>query len=148
MQTSPCHNPVAGHQIATNFCTCQDSTAVVPCTKFCGDHCIRSEVRVKRNFHRIWITMEKPLVKRAPGLRPGVPYLLLTDNLYHGSTPWLGFVHSHHCCEMVSHICWCKVDQLSSGPAKYLSVANELNVDFAKFCMELNFEYLVFCDWN
>ena len=66
METSPCHNSVAGHQIATNFCTCHDSTAVVPCTKFCSDHCIRIEVSVKRNFHRIWIVMENPLVKRAP----------------------------------------------------------------------------------
>ena len=66
METSPCHNSVARHQIATNFCTCHDSTAVVPCTKFCSDHCIRIEVSVKRNFHRIWIAMEKPLVKRAP----------------------------------------------------------------------------------
>ena len=38
--------------------------AVVPCTKFCSDHCIRIEVRVKQNFHRIWIATEKPLVKR------------------------------------------------------------------------------------
>ena len=52
METLPCHNAVAGHQIATNFCTCHDSTAVVPCAKFCSDHCIRIEVRVKRNFHR------------------------------------------------------------------------------------------------
>ena len=66
METSPCCISVAGHQIATSFCTCHDSTAVVPCTKFCGDYCIRSEMRVKRNFHRIWIAMEKPLVKRGP----------------------------------------------------------------------------------
>ena len=67
METSPCCDSVAGHQIATNFCTCHDSTAVVPCTKFCSDHFIRIEMRVKRNFHRIWIAMEKPLVKRGPG---------------------------------------------------------------------------------
>ena len=57
METSPCHNSLAGHQIATNFCTCHDSTAVVPCTKFCSDHGIRIEVGVKRNFHRIWIQL-------------------------------------------------------------------------------------------
>ena len=39
------------------------------CTKFCSDHSIRLEMRVKRNFHRIWNAMEKPLVKRGP-----VPY--------------------------------------------------------------------------
>ena len=41
METSPCCNSVTCHQYATNFCTCHDSTAVVPCTKFCSDHCIR-----------------------------------------------------------------------------------------------------------
>ena len=66
IETSPCCNSVAGHQIATNFCTCHDSTAVVPCTKLCSGHCIRIEMRVKRNFHGIWIAMEKPLVKRGP----------------------------------------------------------------------------------
>ena len=39
----------------------------MPCTNFCSDHPIRIEVRVKQNFHRIWIAMEKPLVKRGPG---------------------------------------------------------------------------------
>ena len=66
MEISSCCNSVTGHQIATNFCTCHDSTAVVPCTKFCSDHFIRREMRVKRNFHRIWNAMEKPLVKRGP----------------------------------------------------------------------------------
>ena len=66
MEASPCCNSVVGHQIATMFCTCHDSTAVVPCTKFCSDHCIRIEMKVKRNFHRIWIAMERPLVKRGP----------------------------------------------------------------------------------
>ena len=64
METSPCCNSVASHQIATNFCICHDSTAVVPCTKFCSYHCIWIEMRVKRNLHRIWIAMEKTLVKR------------------------------------------------------------------------------------
>ena len=57
------HNSVAGHQIATNFCTSHDSTAVVLCTKFCSDHSIRIVMRVKRNFNQIWIAMEKTLVK-------------------------------------------------------------------------------------
>ena len=68
METSPCCYSVAGYQIATNFSTCHDSTAVVPCTKFYSDHCIRIEQRVKQNFHRIWIAIEKPLVKRGLGL--------------------------------------------------------------------------------
>ena len=66
MESSPCCNSVTGHQIATNFGTWHDSTAVVPCTNFCSDHCIVIEMRAKRNFHRIWIAREKPLVKRGP----------------------------------------------------------------------------------
>ena len=66
METSPCCNSFACHQIATNFCTCHDSTAVVPCAKFCSDHCVRIEAKVKLNFHRIWIAMEDTLVKRGP----------------------------------------------------------------------------------
>ena len=31
-------------------------------TTFCSDHRIRIKVRVKQNFHRIWIAMEKPFV--------------------------------------------------------------------------------------
>ena len=64
METSPCCKSVAGHEIATNVCTCHDSTAVVARTKFCSDPCHRIEVRVKQNFPRIWIAMEKTLVKR------------------------------------------------------------------------------------
>ena len=63
---------IACHQIATIFCTCHDSTAVVPSAKFCCDHSVRIEVRVQRNFNRIWIAMEKPLVKWAR-LVTGVP---------------------------------------------------------------------------
>ena len=75
METLPCCNSVAGHQITTNFCTCHDSTAVVPCTKFCSYHCIRIEMRVKRNFHRIWIAMEKPLVKQGPGKKTSLYWI-------------------------------------------------------------------------
>ena len=44
------------------------TTAQLSChvQNFCSDHCIRIEMRVKRYFHRIWIAMEKPLVKRGP----------------------------------------------------------------------------------
>ena len=60
-------NSVAGDRIATKFCTCQDSTAVVPCAKFCSDHFIRIWMTVKWNLHRIWIVMKKLLMKWAPG---------------------------------------------------------------------------------
>ena len=63
MENSLCCNSMAGHQIATNFCT-----AVVSCTKFCSDHYVKMEVRVKWTFHQIQIAMEKNLVKWAPAL--------------------------------------------------------------------------------
>ena len=59
-------NSTTGHQIATNFCTYHDSTAVVLCTKYWSDHCVRIRKTVMRNFHRIWNAMDKPLLKRAP----------------------------------------------------------------------------------
>ena len=58
METLPCCNSVAGHQIATIFCKI---------CKILLRSCIRLEVRVKRYFHQIWIAMENPLVKRGPG---------------------------------------------------------------------------------
>ena len=36
----------------------------MPYTIFYSGHCIRIEVKVKQNVHRIWIAMEKPLKKR------------------------------------------------------------------------------------
>ena len=54
------------YHIATKFCTCHDSTAVVPCAKFHSDHFMTSWMRAVWNFHRIWITMEKSFVKWAP----------------------------------------------------------------------------------
>ena len=47
MEMSPCCNSIAGYQMAANFCTCHDSTAVVPWTKFCSDHFGRIEVSEK-----------------------------------------------------------------------------------------------------
>ena len=68
METSPCCYSIAGPQIVKHLYPCHDSTVVVPCTKFCSDHFVGIEgERVKQNFHRIWIAMEKPLLKRGPG---------------------------------------------------------------------------------
>ena len=67
VEASPCCNSVTGHWIATGFCTCHDSTAVVPCTKFCSIHCIRIEMRAKWGFHPIWVAMGEPFVIRGPG---------------------------------------------------------------------------------
>ena len=47
-----------GNEIATNFCTCHDSCAVVTCAKFCGDHFVIIRLRVKGNCIWIWITSE------------------------------------------------------------------------------------------
>ena len=51
----PCCNSVIsvlGHQIATKFCTCHDSFAVVACANFCSDH-----------FARIWMTAQQMFLK-------------------------------------------------------------------------------------
>ena len=41
METLPSCNYIVGHQTATNFCECHDSIAVVSCTKFCSDRCVK-----------------------------------------------------------------------------------------------------------
>ena len=53
-----CCNSAPDDQIASNFCTCHNSTAVVACAKFCSNHFIKNWMRAKQNFHRIWIMME------------------------------------------------------------------------------------------
>ena len=40
MEIFPCYISSRGHQIASKFCTCHDSYAVVACAKFCSDHLI------------------------------------------------------------------------------------------------------------
>ena len=66
MEISFSCNSIAGDHITTKFCTRHDSIAVMPCAKFCSDHFIRIWMRGKWNFHRIWIVMERLLVKWAP----------------------------------------------------------------------------------
>ena len=56
-KTISCNSTPLYH-IATKFCTCHDSTAVVACAKFCSDHNIIHWMRFKHNFHWLWITIE------------------------------------------------------------------------------------------
>ena len=56
-------NCIVGYHIATKFCTCHDSTTVVPYAKFDSDHFSTSWTSAERIFHRIWISMEKSFVK-------------------------------------------------------------------------------------
>ena len=53
-----------------------------PCTKFCSDHCIRIEMRVKQGFHRVWIAMGEPLVKRALVPNTSDFYVMFTEHKY------------------------------------------------------------------
>ena len=53
--------------IATKFCTWHDSCAVVACAKICGNLPVSNGITARRDFHQIWITSKKSLVKRAPG---------------------------------------------------------------------------------
>ena len=68
METSSC-NSITGHQITTIFCTWHDSTTVVSCAKFCGNHFLQIALRAKQSFHWIWISVEKALWKWTPGGR-------------------------------------------------------------------------------
>ena len=55
--------PLLATRLQKKICT----SHVMPCTKFCSDHFNRTKVRVKWNFHRIWIAMENLLVNQASG---------------------------------------------------------------------------------
>ena len=63
MENMHCCKSMTDHQIATNFCTCHDSIAVMSCAKFRGNHFVRNGRTAKQNFHKIWIAMEKLQVK-------------------------------------------------------------------------------------
>ena len=63
MEISFCSHPNTNKVIATIFGTWHDSWAVVACAKFCCDMITSNWIRAKWNFHRIWIVMEKSLVK-------------------------------------------------------------------------------------
>ena len=66
METSPCHNSVAGRQIATICCTCHDSTTVVPCTNFLLRSLYKNRGENETKFPSNLNCDGKPLVKRAP----------------------------------------------------------------------------------
>ena len=67
MEISFCSHPNNDIVIATIFGTWHDSWAVVACAKFCRDMITSNWIKAKWNFHRIWIVMEKSLVKWVPG---------------------------------------------------------------------------------
>ena len=67
MEISFCSFPNCSEVMAMKFCTWHDSCAVVTCAKFCSNMIAQSRVTLKPVSHQIWITMEKPLVKWAPG---------------------------------------------------------------------------------
>ena len=66
MEISFCSHPSTNKVIATKFGTWHDSWAVVACAKFCCDMINCNWIRAKWFFHRIWIVMEKSLVKWVP----------------------------------------------------------------------------------
>ena len=54
-----CYVSIIGRQIVSKFCTCHDSTAVVPCAKFGNDYLIKIWMKAKWNRHRFWIAMDR-----------------------------------------------------------------------------------------
>ena len=67
MDISFCSHPSCSEVIAMEFSTWHDSSAVMPCAKFCSNILPFNGVIQKLIFHRILITTEKSLVKWAPG---------------------------------------------------------------------------------
>ena len=52
-------NSNVGYHVTTKFCTCHNSTAVIPCAKFHSDHFTITWMRLEWTSHCIWITMEQ-----------------------------------------------------------------------------------------
>ena len=59
MEISFCSHPSCSEMIAMEFCTWQDSCAVMACAKFCSDVIPYNRVTLKQIFYRIWITIWK-----------------------------------------------------------------------------------------
>ena len=87
MEISFCSHSNTNKVIATKFGTWHDSWAVVACAKFCSDMITGNWIRAKWNVHRIWIVMEKSLVKWVPGptLVQIIPWYILP---IYWSNPW------------------------------------------------------------
>ena len=70
--------------ITMKLCSWHNSCAVMTYAKFCGDMIPYNGVVLKPIFHRIWITLEKSLVKWALDLcsNLGIMVLYLTKNLF------------------------------------------------------------------
>ena len=47
-------NPIYGDGMATNFCTCHDSSAVMACAKFCNDRSTKIWIRATTNLKFLW----------------------------------------------------------------------------------------------
>ena len=64
--------------IATNFCTCHDSIAVMACAKFCSNFNRKKGTTAKSFFHQIQIMHQKSSVGWIPGqifiTVPSLPY--------------------------------------------------------------------------
>ena len=72
IKKSSYYNSYCYFQIATNFCTCHDSCAVVACAKIYSNH-FNVYVDMRQiYFYWLWITKFKFVVKQAPGLDHGL----------------------------------------------------------------------------
>ena len=63
-----CCNSIPGHHIATNFCTCHDSIAVMSCAKFCSDRFFLEFWRERNKIFSGFELMEKLSVKWVRGI--------------------------------------------------------------------------------
>ena len=57
VENAICCFSLLGNHTAWNIFTCHDSTPAISCAKLCSNDFIKIWIRVKRNFHRILITI-------------------------------------------------------------------------------------------
>ena len=121
------------HHISTKLCTCQDSTAVMPCAKFHSDHFTTTWMGAEWNFHRIWILRCKNCSWNSPQFKlcwcvfcQLIPVYRLTHivTIYKVDmwTHCIGLNFCMHNCEWMwkrgcgsGDECWIKYDRSSSG---------------------------------
>ena len=101
-----------GCQIATNFCTCHDSTAVVLCANICNDHCTQVCVKSKWISHQIWLTIERASVKWTPAhttVRVGLQTQIWFYNHHISLETWVSLWHLGNCLYVLPNSCYtCK----------------------------------------
>ena len=65
---------IIGYDITIEFCRCQDTTAVLPCSEIVVISALKFVWELTWDFHRIWIVLETLYLKRSIELEMWLPF--------------------------------------------------------------------------